>query len=280
MEEEVYYCMGIDEAGRGPVLGPMVYGCAYCPLAIKNQIKERGYDDSKVLTEMQRESLFASIHNSADVGWSVIVLSPEELSQKMQRRSKYNLNEISHDTAADLIRATLNKGIKLKEIYVDTVGTPQKYQWKLSAQFPGIDITVSKKADSLFPIVSAASICAKVIRDKYLEAWKFKETGVAFSRNFGSGYPADPFTVKWLDNHLEPVFGYPSLIRFSWRTCSKLLEDRAIKVTWEGDEEEEENSEQADPTQTKLVARTKSMPRPRFRYFTERNMSLVDATDF
>jgi ribonuclease HII len=77
-------------------------------------------------------------------------------------RTKYNLNQISHDTAAELIQRAQAKGDPLKEVYVDTVGDPAKYQATLSRKFPRLDITVSKKADDLFPVVSAASIVAKV----------------------------------------------------------------------------------------------------------------------
>jgi ribonuclease H2 subunit A len=56
--------------------------------------------------------------------------------------------------------------------------------------FPKIDITVSKKADALFPIVSAASICAKVTRDRVLSHWQFKEDRPNLSTEFGSGYPS------------------------------------------------------------------------------------------
>ena len=83
----------------------------------------------------------------------------------------------------------------MKEVYVDTVGDEGKYQAKLSALFPSIRFTVSKKADSLFAIVSAASIAAKVTRDVILKQWQFTERSAGdidtttFSRKFGSGYP-------------------------------------------------------------------------------------------
>jgi ribonuclease H2 subunit A len=51
------------------------------------------------------------------------------------------------------------------------VGDPTKYEMKLMKKFPKLKIKVSKKADSLFPCVSAASICAKVTRDMLLKNW-------------------------------------------------------------------------------------------------------------
>ena len=70
---------------------------------------------------------------------------------------------------------------------MDTVGDPGKYEQKLLKRFPTLKIKVSKKADSLFPCVSAASICAKVTRDEVLKNWKFLED--CQNTNFGSGYP-------------------------------------------------------------------------------------------
>lgn len=109
----------------------------------------------------------------------------------------------------NLIELTLKKGFKVTEVlrqntlqplrifssnfqqvYVDTVGDPEKYRRKLRYKFPEIDITVSKKADSLYASVSAASICAKVTRDHVLAHWQFTEKNLNASTEFGSGYPS------------------------------------------------------------------------------------------
>ena len=156
--------LGIDEAGRGPVLGPMVYGIAYCPVERNADLKALGVDDSKALTEAQREGLLDKVLGNADyIGWAVHVLSPVFISRSMYRRGKYNLNTMSHDTAINLVKGAIARGVRVAEVYVDTVGPPEKYQAKLEGIFPDLKITVAKKADSLYPCVSAASICAKVM---------------------------------------------------------------------------------------------------------------------
>ena len=93
------------------------------------------------------------------------------------------------------------------------------------------------KADRDYPIVSAASICAKVTRDTELRDWAFEPglTGEAApSRKFGCGYPGDADTKAWLLGNLNPVFGFPSIVRFSWATTKRLLEGEAdaVPVQW------------------------------------------------
>lgn len=238
------YMLGIDEAGRGPVLGPMVYGTCFCPVSRLGDLKKMGFMDSKVLKADDRERLFADIKASEWLEWAVDSISPVDLSAKMMRRDKYNLNAISHDSAMGLIRAALDSGCRVTEVYVDTVGDPGKYQAKLEAMFPGVGkIVVAKKADSIYPIVSAASICAKVTRDWDLEGWAYPEerTGrVKYSREAGSGYPGDANTKRWLAAHVDPVFGFPSLVRFGWSTCKKILAgDGAVPVEWDDDDDED-----------------------------------------
>lgn len=254
------HMLGIDEAGRGPVLGSMVYGICWCPVAKLDDLRALKVADSKTLTFKQREQLFKGIQDCPWLGYEVDVISADRLSREMMRRQRINLNAISHDSAIMLIHAVIAHGVNVREVYVDTVGDAGKYQEKLSAIFPGVSITVSKKADSLFPIVSAASIAAKVTRDLNLEAWSFAEetprplglhtpyrsltefTQLRCSRRLGSGYPGDPLTKIWLQNHLDPVFGYPRLVRFSWGTTKKILKGAAVQAEF-GDEDDDDEGE-------------------------------------
>ncbi|XP_028413166.1 ribonuclease H2 subunit A-like [Dendronephthya gigantea] len=232
-------CMGIDEAGRGPVLGPMVYSTSYCPLSQDQKLKDLGFADSKTLNEEEREELFKAINeNNNFLGWITRILSPNYISNEMLRRTKYNLNQISHDTAIWLIKSVIENGVDLQQVYVDTVGDPKKYQKKLEHEFPHLKITVKAKADALFPIVSAASICAKVARDRVIQTWKFIEN-MSFPTEYGSGYPADPATKKWLATIVDRIFGFPQFVRFSWSTCKEILDKQCAPVEWDDDNEEE-----------------------------------------
>ncbi|PRP85398.1 ribonuclease H2 subunit A-like [Planoprotostelium fungivorum] len=220
----------------------MIYGCAYVAVSNKEILAKMGFADSKVLNEAKRDALYDRIRRFQndkedsgkliDIGYIIDVIEPEHLSGKMSRIGKINLNAISHDSAAGLIQKALDRGANITEVFVDAVGPPAKYQAKLKSQFPDIEIKVSNKADSLFPIVSAASICAKVIRDSRLKNWQFKERKT-ISSDFNSGYPSDPQTKKWMEETLDPIFGFPSLVRFSWKNCDLMLKKNAADVKWE-----------------------------------------------
>lgn len=137
-----------------------------------------------------------------------------------------NRNAQSHDTTIALIRGTLDRGYTVTEVrptsqlrrrrpfisanpstprdprtpqcYVDTVGIAADYQKKLEDNFPGIKFVVTSKADAIYPIVSAASIAAKVTRDCVLAHWTFLECGYGDrdnARAFGSGYPSGALKI-------------------------------------------------------------------------------------
>ncbi|XP_015607938.1 ribonuclease H2 subunit A [Cephus cinctus] len=265
--------LGVDEAGRGPVLGPMVYGIAYAPLSKKELLIDLGCADSKSLTEEQRDAIFDKICNESDkMGWAVEAISPNVIANSMYRRCKTSLNEVSMNSAIGLIHKAIEAGVNIAEVYVDTVGKPEKYQAKLQEIFPEFKIVVAKKADSTYPIVSAASICAKVSRDHALRAWQFREG--SNENQFGSGYPNDPVTKKWLTSNVDQVFGFPHIVRFSWSTAEKILESSALAVEWEDLEEEQLPTEQKISKYfAKVDTRTKAPKLTKHSFFTERHLS-------
>lgn len=140
------------------------------------------------------------------------------------------------------------------QIFVDTVGDPNAYKRLLQSHFPRhthIEWTVTRKADAIYPIVGAASIAAKVTRDRCLEHWMYAERNLVLPSSLegaagqkrkheddeqaeeeeasayvtGSGYPGDPRTVRYLQETLDPVFGWAGIVRFSWATAKTMLEE-------------------------------------------------------
>ncbi|KAK3387433.1 ribonuclease HII [Podospora didyma] len=246
--------LGVDEAGRGPVLGPMVYGVFYLPIPLSDPLlrTEHHFDDSKVLKPEFRSALMktlctpdTSLH--ASCGWAISALSARDIGSGMLRPmgGSYNLNAQAMDATVELIKGVYAQGVNVREIYVDTIGQPAAYQKKLERVFPTAKILVAKKADSLYPCVSAASVCAKVTRDAALETmWKVRGNADedAESMGWGSGYPADARCVAWMKGHMHPVFGWGPECRFSWGTAKDILETSkagagAVKVEWPVDED-------------------------------------------
>ncbi|RUS79987.1 hypothetical protein EGW08_012252 [Elysia chlorotica] len=268
--------LGIDEAGRGPVLGPMVYGICFSPVADKEKFGSMGFADSKTLTEEQRDNIFSEINSALDLlGWMVEILSPAYISRSMLRRDKYNLNALSHDCAIRLVKTAIERGVNVTELYVDTVGDPEKYQAKLKEVFPTIDVTVAKKADSLYPVVSAASICAKVARDKAVKNWEFQERIILDEPNYGSGYPGDPKTKHFLEASFDRVFGFPDFVRFSWSTAALIMDRDGVPVEWE-DDEEEDGVPQDTPTVSQFFKRKSEPPElKQHRFFKNRQLAPV-----
>ncbi|KAK6534245.1 hypothetical protein TWF281_005575 [Arthrobotrys megalospora] len=238
--------LGVDEAGRGPVLGPMVYGIAYCLTDYEKSLSKKGFDDSKKLTAQVRSDLLQEICTAetelhANVGWAVRVMSARDISAGMLRPAgvgAYNLNAQAHDTTMNLIDEVLKKGVNVKEIFVDTVGPAATYQAKLQRRFPSTKVTVSKKADSLYPSVSVASICAKVTRDFALEEYFKLVSGSEPAPNTGSGYPSDPKTGIYLKGSMDSLFGWGPETRFSWSTAADMLKKDAEVVDWPDNDDE------------------------------------------
>ena len=109
----------------------------------------------------------------SELGYFTSVLHADYLSNLMLAEMSSggkNLNNISHDTAIDLINRVKATGVRVRKVILDTVGQPHKYKQLLINRLrdPTIEIIVESKADDTYPVVSAASICAKVTRDAVL----------------------------------------------------------------------------------------------------------------
>ena len=260
-----YLILGVDEAGRGPVLGPMVYSAFYLPQDLHHSLLTRDYsfNDSKVLTPGVRANLMKllctpgnPLHESC--GWAVKLLSARDISSGMMRpgAGAYNLNAQAMDATIELIRGIIeDRNMDVREVYIDTIGNPATYQQKLEKIFPSLRITVAKKADSLYPCVSAASVAAKVTRDValdlchqaiYEDVHAEDASEAVVPQSWGSGYPSDSKCANWLKKNMDPIFGWGNECRFSWGTAKELLELKGRpKVDWPG-EEEEENTQLRD----------------------------------
>lgn len=261
--------LGVDEAGRGPVLGPMVYGLFYLPIPLSDPLLRttHHFDDSKVLTPAFRSNLMKTICTPtsdlyANCGWAVEVMSARDISSNMMKPgATYNLNAQAMDATIKLIQGIFDRGVNVKEIYIDALGNTVTYQAKLERIFPTASIVVKKKADSLYPCVSAASICAKVSRDAALEVLyesytkklvkkeEKKDTEMTGTEeeeeveeaSWGSGYPSDARCTSWLKRNMHPVFGWGPECRFSWGTAKDMLDLKgaAAKVEWPLPEDDE-----------------------------------------
>jgi len=199
---------GIDEAGRGPVLGPMVVA----GILIENDapLRQLNVRDSKKLTAERREALAPEIMKL--VKFEIVVVSAEDIDSM---RSQMSLN----DFEAKIFAAIIEK-LNPETAYVDAADVDEIEFKKmiLNELKQPVDIVSKHYADELFPVVSAASILAKVRRDA-----EVRKIEVEFGKPIGSGYPSDQITMTFLEEWLKEKGTLPPHCRQSWDTCRKLL---------------------------------------------------------
>ena len=231
--------LGIDEAGRGPVMGPMVYACAYWKEEYDKDIRKKfKFNDSKALRAEEREKMFENIKSHPNIiRYELIILPPDYISKEMLKREKVSLNQISQDSAKKLIKMAMDKKANIRKIFVDTVGPAESYEILLKKSLPDdtIQVKVEPKADATYECVSAASIVAKVTRDSIIETLEKTD------KECGSGYPSDPKTKEWLKNNYDNIFGFGREVRFSWKTVDNLFKENNNKCEWEDYDSDEEN---------------------------------------
>ena len=198
---------GIDEAGRGPVIGPLVISAVSFK---ENKIKELerlGVKDSKKLNPQKRRNLEVKIKDLS-TDYQIKEIKPEKIDNI---RSKSNLNQFEANLFLKLL-----KNLKADTLYSDWID--RNFKKKLSNNFDK-DITVKRKADELFLPVSAASILAKVKRDQTVNKINSKNPDAPA---IGSGYPSDEKTQKFLKWWYEENNNFPNFARKSWKTLDKI----------------------------------------------------------
>ena len=199
---------GIDDAGRGSMLGPLVI--AGISLEKKNlrKLTSLGVKDSKKLSSKSRGILYKKIIEIVD-DYYVVKIPPRSIDASVKKHLLNNLEAMYMAKVVSKLDADTS--------YVDSCDVkPLRFGKKISQLSNGHKIKSYHHADSRFVVVSAASILAKVSRDKSIERLRK-------IHNLGSGYPSDTITVKFVTkfykkNHVMPVF-----VRKSWKPVQKIM---------------------------------------------------------
>lgn len=210
---------GIDEAGRGPAIGPLVMAVAVVEKKNEDVLRELGVKDSKLLTPAQREGIRACL-DSVLVEYSTAKISVEDIDSLRQRNS---LNEIEAMRAAQLLNSLKTKP---DIVYVDSPDPESEAFAVRLRKYMNFDcvLRAEHKADLNYPVVSAASIIAKVERDS--EVRKIERE---YNAIIGTGYPHDPDTIKFIKEFMHKNNCLPKCARKSWITSQRIIDEEFQK---------------------------------------------------
>jgi ribonuclease HII len=217
MEESPMLIAGLDEAGRGAALGPLVIAGVLVKEGELPRLKELGVKDSKLLSPRRREMLAVEVKKLAQ-GCSVAKLQPREIDVAVRSgRKLHKLNRLEAQTMARVIEA-----LKPNKVFVDAADVLEdrfKYHILECMSFRP-QIISEHRADKNYVVVSAASIIAKVERDREI-ALLTEAHG-----DIGSGYPSDPRTSNFLRECLKKAVEYPDFVRKSWKPVKKAKSEK------------------------------------------------------
>jgi len=202
--------LGIDEAGRGPVIGPMVICGVLADEESIRKLVEIGVRDSKLLRPNRRKELSEKVKDVV-IDYILLEISPKEIDSAVLGRG---LNRLEAKKMAYII-SKFDFDIAI----VDAPGRkPERFGYMLK-RLTGKEVIAENFADRRYPVVSAASILAKVRRDEII-----REYGEIYG-DIGSGYSSDKRTVIFLKRYMEEHGDLPEIVRRSWRTSREILSD-------------------------------------------------------
>jgi len=211
--------LGVDDSGRGPVIGPMILAGCLIDEETEKEFKRLGVKDSKQLTQKRREFLETLIKEKA-IDFHVISISPDEIDQKGKEGIK--LNEVEALAAAEIINkinSASNAGSSKIRVVLDCPSV-NRTAWRNTVMMKvdnlsNLEIICEHKADVNHVAVSAASVLAKCQREKEMSELKEK-----YGKEIGSGYSSDPVTKKFLAKNLKK-HDNKGIFRKSWKTWKK-----------------------------------------------------------
>jgi ribonuclease HII len=208
---------GVDEAGRGCAIGPLVIAGVMMKDENLHTLKKLGVRDSKLLSPKKRETLSTEIMRLAEKH-SVLKLTPTEIDRAVESgRKLHKLNRLEAQTMAKIIA-----DLKPDTVYVDAADVLEdRFRNHIQEELTVKTKIISKhKADRTYVVVSAASIIAKVERDREIEILS-QEYG-----DFGSGYLTDPKTMAFLKLWVASHNDYPDCVRKSWKPAKKARNEK------------------------------------------------------
>jgi ribonuclease HII len=210
---------GVDEAGRGPVFGPLVI--AGVTIQDDSELKEIGVRDSKKLTPNKREILAEKIRGIAEK-YEIIIISASDIDDM---RKVMTLNELEVSAFSKIIEK-----LRPDVCYVDSADVNQeRFGMDILSKLSFKPKIISKhKADDIYPVVGAASIIAKTTRDENVRKIA-QELEKKLNLPLGSGYPADPITKKFLKTWINIYGELPPHTRRSWETAQRLMKENKTR---------------------------------------------------
>lgn len=218
------FVLGIDDAGRGPVIGPMVLAGVLMKEETESELKKEGVKDSKLLSQNQRIRL-AKIIKEKCLDYEIITIEPREIDFRIE--SGLNLNKIEAIKMAFIINKLTSKVKEVVRIYIDcpSVNIPvwRNYLRQYVENAEKFQFRVEHKCDLNHICCGAASILAKVKREEEIEKIKKK-----IKMDFGSGYPSDPVTKEFVSKYFNK-FRNLGIFRESWETISDFREKKEQK---------------------------------------------------
>jgi ribonuclease HII len=211
---------GVDDAGRGCAIGPLVIAGVLMNEDDLPRLVELGVKDSKLLSAHRREVLVPEIERVAR-SFEVVKLSPRQIDEVvLNGRKLRRLNWLEAQTMAKVIEA-----LRPDKAYVDASDVLEdRFKADILDCLPfKIALVSEHKADRTYSVVSAASIIAKVERDREI-AELIKVHG-----DFGSGYPSDPRTMSFLERCLKKTERCPDFVRKSWKPVKRIRSDKELR---------------------------------------------------